>query len=339
MDLDDGSVASEGTFWRPWFVIGPGSIDSWDGQAAVSGSVGAGSTGVGAGSSSGGSGTGTGGSDALDVGDVGGLAGTPGSAAGGNQSGTGSDTGSEPGSTGGANGSTGGGGASDGPEAWLGSTFNAGIAVLGLSGPGYLPTLPAVVGSSLLVTTWMAFMLFNKRRRDGEPPAPDGVLQAAAATGVGMGMVFAPAPAAPPDPEAMMPRWRRPSLLEARKTDPIRSPAPERARLTFEAGPYGAPPDGERRAIRYAVIPLLDRPDEILAARIGELVAGDEVKIEQRSGAYCQVLCPDGRRGWVHRTTLGDVIEAPAHAYGRAAEPEPEAENALAAMLAARGMR
>ena len=67
-------------------------------------------------------------------------------------------------------------------------------------------------------------MLFNKRRRDGEPPAPDGVLQAAAATGIGMGMVLAPAPVAPPDPEAGMPRWRRPSLLEARKTDPIRSP-------------------------------------------------------------------------------------------------------------------
>jgi hypothetical protein len=95
----------------------------------------------------------------------------------------------------------------------------------------------------------------------------------------------------------------------------------------------------ERRTIRYAVIPLLDRPDEILAARIGELVAGDEVQVEQRSGAYCHVLCPDGRQGWVHRTTLGDLVETPEQGNGRASEPEPEAENALAAMLAARGLR
>jgi NAD(P)H-hydrate repair Nnr-like enzyme with NAD(P)H-hydrate dehydratase domain len=204
-----------------------------------------------------------------------------------------------------------------------------------------MPTIPAVVAPTILVTTWRAFMLYNKRRRDGEPTAPDGLLQAAAATGVGMSVVFAPGPVAPLDPEAMMPRWRRPSLLEARKTDPIRSPAPERPHLTFAAGVAEIPAGGERRAIRYAVIPLLDRPDEILASRIGELVAGDEVQVEQRSGAYLLVLCPDGRQGWVHRTTLGDVIAAPHHSAGRIAdfEPEPEAENALAAMLAARGMR
>ena len=236
------------------------------------------------------------------------------------------------------NGGSGGGG---GPLAWLQGSLASGFAALGLTGSGsdQLPTLPAVVGSTILVTTWMAFMLFNKRRRDGDPPAPDGILQAAAATGIGMGMVFAPAPVAPPDPEALMPRWRRPSLLEARKTDPVRSPAPVRPRLTFAIGASDANPGAERRAIRYAVIPLLDRPDEILAQRIGELVAGDEVQVEQRSGAYCHVLCPDGRQGWVHRTTLGDVIAEPTKGHSRAADPEPEADNALAAMLAARGLR
>jgi hypothetical protein len=190
-----------------------------------------------------------------------------------------------------------------------------------------------------MVTTWMAFMLFNKRRRDGEPPASDDVLQAAASTGIGMGVVFAPAPVAPADPESMMPRWRRPSLLEARRTDPIRTPGPARPRLSFEIGASDGQAGGERRTIRYAVIPLLDRPDEILASRIGELAAGDEVQIEQRSGVYCHVLCPDGRQGWVHRTTLGDVIPERHHGTPRPAEPEPEAENALAAMLAARGLR
>ena len=189
----------------------------------------------------------------------------------------------------------------------------------------------------MVVTTWMAFVLFNKRRRDGEPPAPDAVLGASAAAGIGMGAVAV----APFDPEALMPRWRRPSLLEARKTDPIRSPGPERPRLTFAGASDVAGGGGERRSIRYAVIPLLDRPDEILASRIGELVAGDEVQIEQRSGSYVHILSPDGRQGWIHRTTLGDVVQPQHHLGSHLSdiEPEPEAENALAAMLEARGLR
>ena len=236
---------------------------------------------------------------------------------------------------------TGGSGSGLGPVAWLQQTFGVGLASVGLSSGGGLPTLPAVVSSTVLVGTWMAFVLFNKRRRDEEPPAPDGVLQASAAMGIGMGAVLAPAPVAPVDPEALMPRWRRPSLLEARKTDPIRAPAPERPRMTFAHTLADVGTGGERRAIRYAVIPLLDRPDEIQAMRLGELAAGDEVEVQQRSGAYCHVICPDGREGWVHRTTLGDVIAAPRTTGGRTIEsdPEPEAENALAALLAARGLK
>jgi hypothetical protein len=245
----------------------------------------------------------------------------------------------ESGVTGGGSAASGTGTGPRGPLSWIQASINGGLGSIGLAEDGLLPTIPAVVGSTVMVTTWLAFMLFNKRRRDGEPPAPDGVLQAAAATGIGIGVVLAPAPVAPPDPEALMPRWRRPSLLEARKTDPVRTPAPERPRLSFSIGGSDVPAGGERRTIRYAVIPLLDRPDEILASRIGELVAGDEVQVEQRSGAYCHVLCPDGRQGWIHRTTLGDVVAEPGHGNGRAIEPEPEAENALAAMLAARGLR
>ena len=89
----------------------------------------------------------------------------------------------------------------------------------------------------------MAFGVFGRRRRDGEPPAPDEVLAAEAALGISVAMagltsdrpgphqnagagrpadaVAVAAIAAPTDAEAAMPRWRRPSLLEARKADPV----------------------------------------------------------------------------------------------------------------------
>lgn len=225
----------------------------------------------------------------------------------------------------------------DGFASWLGGVFSGAPYVAGLTGSGLLPTVPAVVGSTVAVTTWMAFVLFRRRNRDDEPPAPDAFLRAAAGTGIGLGVVSLPVRPPADDPEALMPRWRRPSLLEARKVDPVRAPAPERPRLTFARAAFDGGAGAERRAVRYAVIPLLDRPDEILASRIGELVAGDEVQVQQRSGTYCLVLCPDGRQGWIHRTTLGDLIED--RALGNAsAGPEPEAENTLAALLAARGI-
>lgn len=233
----------------------------------------------------------------------------------------------------------GGSGSAGSLTTWFGSSFDPGLVALGLGGPGHLPTVPAVIGSTVAVTTWMSFMLFNKRRRDGEPVAPDSVLRAAAATGVGVAIAPVPSFDGTVDPEALMPRWRRPSLLEARKLDPVRSPGAERPRLAF-ADDYGSEATGgERRAVRYTVATLLDRPDEIQASRLGELVAGDEVQVLGRSGAYCNVLCPDGRAGWVHRMTLGDVTST-LYGTSRAAsnEIEPEAENALAALLAARGI-
>jgi hypothetical protein len=217
--------------------------------------------------------------------------------------------------------------------ALLSGAFASAQSALAFPGPGGLPTIPAVIFSTGAVATWMAFVLFSRRRQDDDPMGGDSVLQAAAATGVGVapGAGFVP----PVDPESLMPRWRRPSLMEARRTDPIRSPAPARPRLSFAVGVIDPPVAAERRRIRYAVTPLLDGPDEVLAARIGELAEGDEVMVEARKGTYCEVLCPDGRRGWVHRTTLGDLVTSDDE---DPAAPE-EAENVLAALLAARGLQ
>jgi hypothetical protein len=212
------------------------------------------------------------------------------------------------GSTGTANSVAGGNqtGSASGSATW--GPLTSALTALGVGGP----TFPSMTVAPTLVTTTgaaamaMAFGLFGKRRRDGEPPAPDEQLAAAAATGVVIAL-----PAVEDEEaaaEALLPRWRRPSLLQARRADPIRdaTPAP---RLTFDKGLVG-PLDGhERRTIRYRVVRILDAPDELRGSEIGYLDRGDEVQLIQKHGAYWLVLCPDGRQGWVHNMTLGDVIE------------------------------
>jgi hypothetical protein len=214
---------------------------------------------------------------------------------------------------------------------------------LGADSP-YRSLVPTLVGTTGAVAMAMAFAIFGKKRRDEEPPAPDEVLQANAARGSAVaasgalirGVVANPGMPAPFDVEASMPRWRRPSLLEARKADPTRNPLTPH-RMSFEDGRVGPAEGYERRTIRYRVVRLLDAPDELRSADIGQLDQGDEVQLIERSGAYWLVLCPDGRQGWIHKMTLGDVVnEEPsptaAEAWG---STEPEAD-VLSAFLAAR---
>ena len=208
------------------------------------------------------------------------------------------------------------------------------LAIVGLHGP----TFPGFsLGLTLVSTTGavaaaMAFGLFGRRRRDGEAPDSDAVLAAAAATGIAiaspdlrslppsrpltaedraalaLAVAAAAADTEAEDREALMPRWRRPSLLQARKADPIRDSAPV-ARLSFDHGLVG-PLDGrERRVIRYRVVRLLDGPDELRALEIGYLDQGDEVQLIEKYGAYWLVLCPDGRQGWLHKMTLGEIVD------------------------------
>ena len=182
--------------------------------------------------------------------------------------------------------------------------------MLGISGPTFggfslAPTLVTTTGAAAMA---MAFGIFGKRRRDGEPPAPDEELAAAAAAGIGVGATVLAPENDIVAAEAMLPRWRRPSLLQARKADPVRdaTPAP---RLTFDHGLVG-PLDGhERRLIRYRLVRMLDTPDELRGIETGYLDRGDEVQLLEKYGAYWLVLCPDGRQGWVHNMTLGEVID------------------------------
>jgi hypothetical protein len=170
----------------------------------------------------------------------------------------------------------------------------------------------------------MALGLFGKRRRDEDQPDSDAVLSAAAAAGIGIGAGAIAGLAADDedddqllgpdgiddDAEALLPRWRRPSLLQARRADPLRTGAVA-PRLAFDQGFNGSLSGTERRLVRYTVVRLLDAPDELRGRDIGVVGEGDEVELLEKQGVYWLVACPDGGRGWIHQMTLGAVVGLP----------------------------
>lgn len=145
---------------------------------------------------------------------------------------------------------------------------------------------------------------------------------------------MAPQVAAPVDPERNMPRWRRPSLMEARHADYTRMATVHRMPMRFGDDDQG---EVDVRVVRYAVVPVLDRPDEVLGLRQGDLASGDEVQVLNSSGAFIEVLCPNGDQGWVHRTTLGQRGSVAWSGNGRHPVSQ-EADDALSALLTARGL-
>jgi hypothetical protein len=146
--------------------------------------------------------------------------------------------------------------------------------------------------------------------------------------------------------EAGIPRWRRPSLKEARYQSD-RVTASVTRKLTFAAP---AAPGVERSIVRYDLVPLLDHPDEVTGLPIAELRAGDEIDVISRRAVWVEVRTPTGRAGWLHRTTLEAAAEAPrearaldaAEAAGAgdapaAGDPDPRAlDQILAAIVAER---
>lgn len=231
-----------------------------------------------------------------------------------------------------------GGGPSSAAPGW--GALAAALQALGIDDPPpALGLLPTLVGTTGAVAMTMSFAIFGRKRRNEQPPAPDDVLRANAARGPGLGPTDdlltdgAPgASAAPLDEEAALPRWRRPSLLQARRADPLRNSTGV-PRLSFGTSPAGPAGDGLRRLIRYRVVRLMDGPDEFRAAEIGQLDQGDEVQLLEQSGAYWLVLCPDGRRGWLHKMTLGEVVGPPDPAQPTDAELDVDV---LQAYLASR---
>ena len=144
---------------------------------------------------------------------------------------------------------------------------------------------------------------------------------------------MAPQVEAAADPERGMPRWRRPSLLEARHADYTRMAPSSYTPMRFGAETG----EVDVRVVRYAVVPVLDRPDEVLGLRQCDLASGDEVQVISASGTFLEVLCPNGDQGWVHRTTLGQRGSVGLSTDGRRVMRQ-EADDALTALLSARGL-
>lgn len=203
-------------------------------------------------------------------------------------------------------------GPSGGPATWSGA-YLASSWLPPILGGSDLSAAQRVFATTITTATGvglaMSFAFFGKRRRDSEPTAPDEVLsERASRFGPPADAALAGAAIpAPIDTELAMPRWRRPSLLEARRSDPTRTVSTHYT-LTFDDGPIAPVPGLERRRIRYRVVRLLDGPDELLASEIGVLDEDDQVQLLERSGSFWKVLCPDGRTGWVHRMVLGETI-------------------------------
>ena len=169
-----------------------------------------------------------------------------------------------------------------------------------------------VVSSTVGVATAMALFLFGRRKQEeGDSEEARRRSQQDAAGGPdGQDPMVTQGWTSLPD-ESNLPRWRRPSLMAARKGAPAPTTAEEAAtRLTFDRGLVEADARREHRRIRYRMVRLSDAPDEIRSNELGRLDRGDEVELLENVGAYWKVRVPTGQVGWVHRMTLGDPVSA-----------------------------
>jgi hypothetical protein len=188
--------------------------------------------------------------------------------------------------------------------------------VAGAAADASIVSLAVTVATGL--TLVFASVFFGRRRRSKGPAAPDpspAREDLAAAT-------FDPGTGGT---DIDLPRWRRPSLMAARKSDPVHGGLGAVGSLTFS--PDQAVAAGrERCRVGYRIVRLLDRPDELAGETVGSVDQGDEVEILEKHGLYRRVTTPDGRSGWLHKMTLGDLIEEPE------AEPELDEEALLDVM-------
>jgi hypothetical protein len=184
--------------------------------------------------------------------------------------------------------------------------------------PAPIPTVGSGFDLALVLFVWVMsasagsvlFALALRRRADRS----DSATLAFAATMAGRGLPLTPdeiaqgkteAPIPTLDPEAMIPRWRRPSLQAARQSSYAEAGA-GRPPLRFEAGVVV----GALRVVSYRLVFVSDRPTENDAVEVGRLDRGDHVDLLRLENGYALVKAPDGVRGWVEASTLETPPEA-----------------------------
>ena len=174
------------------------------------------------------------------------------------------------------------------------------------------PTGPGAVDLALVLLVWVisasaGSLLFAMALRRRTDRTHDAALAFAAAM-VGRGLPLTPdeiaegkvdAPAPTYDPEALIPRWRRPSLQAARQSSYADAGA-GRPPLRFEAGVAV----GALRVVAYRLVFVSDRPTDNEAVELGRLDRGDHVDLLRLENGYALVKSPDGLRGWVDASTL-----------------------------------
>ena len=183
------------------------------------------------------------------------------------------------------------------------------------------------VSTTTSVTFAFALLFFARRRREEkDATAREQETTRTPADEIALaGYLYGPQRAAAMAAEMSLPRWRRPSVQAGRVNQRDR-PAHQMAheRLTFDQGTIAMADGREFRKIRYRMVRLSDRPDEILGYELGRLDEGDEVEVLERTGSYVHIRTPYGVDGWVHRTTVGATLQPADHAY----EAPPERDYA-----------
>ena len=137
------------------------------------------------------------------------------------------------------------------------------------------------------------FAWLMRRRRDDRRP-----LLAEGAALADPDAAFDPAAA-----EALMPRWRRPSVQAARSASRYGETI-TRPPLKFTAP---AATGVERVEVQYRFVRVADSPDTFRSMELGRVDRGDEVDVLERRSGYAHVRAPDGLEGWVPRMALAHI--------------------------------
>ncbi len=191
-----------------------------------------------------------------------------------------------------------------------GAGLTSGSALGSTSG---MPVAPFLLVPGLLAL--LVVVAIARRRRPEEIAVAPAASAGASATMQPDALPRVVTPSVVPAGEADVPRWRRPSVVAARfETD---STVILRAATVHAAVGRHAPSvftdwstdAGERMRLRYDAVPLLDRPDDVLARTLIELDAGDEVLVLERSDVWANVSTPAGAVGWVPSMVLVEVSQ------------------------------